>query len=84
MFRFQGFWDDRDSEYGKLYHLEIMYFLADDTIEIKQKLGCDESTDIKKIFLRRTPLPKVFNKVFDNCINFVKRERRQFRYPADL
>lgn len=33
---FHGYWDDRDSMFGDIRDLNIYYFLADDTIQIKE------------------------------------------------
>jgi hypothetical protein len=36
--RFQALWDDRSSEQGQLNPFEVHYYLADDTIEVCEKL----------------------------------------------
>lgn len=33
---FYGYWDDRDAMFGDVRDLNIYYFLADDTIQIKE------------------------------------------------
>lgn len=61
--RFNGYWDDRNSENGTLHNLEIYYYLADDTVEVKEVLtecGVDKSV----MFIRRDKLPKVSTKQF--------------------
>ncbi|XP_060803247.1 EF-hand domain-containing family member C2 [Amyelois transitella] len=56
--RFYGYWDDRDSEFGVLHHLEIHYFLADDTIEIKEVMPANSGMEAGPMFLKRMRLPK--------------------------
>jgi hypothetical protein len=34
--RFYGYWDDQETVFGYLHRLEILYYLADDTIEIRE------------------------------------------------
>lgn len=33
---FYGYWDDRDAMFGDVRNLNVYYFLADDTIQIKE------------------------------------------------
>ncbi|CAH0715499.1 unnamed protein product, partial [Brenthis ino] len=56
--RFQGYWDDRDSEFGTIHHLEIHYFLADDTMEIKEVLPPNSGMEAGPMFLKRMRLPR--------------------------
>ncbi|XP_026734418.1 EF-hand domain-containing family member C2-like [Trichoplusia ni] len=56
--RFYGYWDDRDSEFGTLHHLEIHYFLADDTIEIKEVIAPNSGIEAAPMFLKRMRLPR--------------------------
>lgn len=56
--RFAGYWDDRDSEFGDVHHLEILYHLSDDTIEIKWKLPPNSGYNSNGMFLKRGKLPK--------------------------
>ncbi|CAG9786774.1 unnamed protein product [Diatraea saccharalis] len=51
--RFYGYWDDRDSEFGVMHFLEIHYFLADDTIEIKETMPPNSGMEADTF----TPLP---------------------------
>lgn len=59
MFRFYGYWDDRDSEFGIMHHLEIHYFLGDDTIEIKEVMPPNSGMEAGPMFLKRMRLPRV-------------------------
>lgn len=56
--RFYGFWDDRGTEDGNLHHLELRYYLADDTVEIAE-VTTDCGTEKCTTFIRREKLPKV-------------------------
>ncbi|VVC91216.1 unnamed protein product, partial [Leptidea sinapis] len=56
--RFHGYWDDRSSEFGFIHLLEIHYFLADDTIEIKEELPPNSGIEAGPIFLKRMRLPR--------------------------
>lgn len=56
--RFSGYWDDRDSEFGDVHHLEVLYHLSDDTIEIKWKLPPNSGYNSNGMFLKRGKLPK--------------------------
>ena len=57
--RFYGYWDDRESLYGEVHNLEIHYYLADDTIEIKEILPPNSGYDSGPLFLKRSKIPKV-------------------------
>ncbi|XP_074032977.1 EF-hand domain containing 1.2 [Leptinotarsa decemlineata] len=59
---FKGYWDDKDTEYGYVHHLGIRYYLADDTIEIKE-LQVQSSDEPGFIFLRRGKLPQVYKEL---------------------
>ncbi|XP_059052304.1 EF-hand domain-containing family member C2-like isoform X2 [Achroia grisella] len=56
--RFYGYWDDRESEFGVMHNLEIHYFLADDTIEIKEVFPPNSGTEAGPMFLKRMRLPR--------------------------
>lgn len=49
--KFYGYWQEK-TELGEFHNLEIYYYLADDTIEIKE-VSCPG------VFLKRGKLPKV-------------------------
>ncbi|XP_045448004.1 EF-hand domain-containing family member C2-like [Melitaea cinxia] len=56
--RFYGYWDDRDTEFGIIHHLELHYFLADDTMEIKEVLPPNSGMEAGPMFLKRMRLPR--------------------------
>ncbi|KAJ9574140.1 hypothetical protein L9F63_008473, partial [Diploptera punctata] len=61
--RFYGYWDDRQSQYGILHDLEIHYYLADDTIEIKEIIPPNAGRDYGFMFLHRSKLPKKYQEL---------------------
>ncbi|XP_045498047.1 EF-hand domain-containing family member C2-like [Colias croceus] len=56
--RFHGYWDDRETEFGIIHLLEIHYFLADDTMEIKEVLPPNSGMEAGPMFLKRMRLPR--------------------------
>lgn len=58
--RFFGYWDDRETEFGYVHVLDINYYLADDTIEIKENVRDNSGCDSGITFIRRQKLPKSF------------------------
>ena len=57
--RFLCFWDDRDNMFGDLREFYLHYFLADDTVEIKEIIPPNAGRDKTPMFLRRGRLSKV-------------------------
>ena len=55
--RFQGLWDDRESVAGEKHHLVVLYYLADDTVEVTEKLAPNSGRTQTQI-LKRQPLPR--------------------------
>ncbi|XP_037955499.1 EF-hand domain-containing family member C2-like [Teleopsis dalmanni] len=55
--KFHGYWDDR-SEFGDVRRLELCYYLADDTIDIKEIYPRNSGREGPASFLRRTRLPR--------------------------
>lgn len=63
--RFYGYWDDCESLHGVLHDLELHYYLADDTVEIKENIHPNSGRGLGFMFLQRCKLPKVkFQKCF--------------------
>jgi len=56
--RFNCIWDDRESQFGDVRELVLHYFLADDTIEIREVLQPNCGRDTCSTFLSRQKLPK--------------------------
>lgn len=57
--RFFCHWDDRDSMFGDPRQMVLHYFLADDTIEIRETIPANSGRDATPMFLRRAKLPKI-------------------------
>ncbi|XP_071949365.1 EF-hand domain-containing family member C2-like [Antedon mediterranea] len=56
--RFFGLWDDKDSMFGDAREMILHYFLADDTVEVKEIIRPNAGRDAAPMFLRRGRLPK--------------------------
>lgn len=57
--RFYGYFDNRMSEYGLIHRLEVQYYLADDTIAVKEDVPPNTGRDTGILFCKRGKLPKV-------------------------
>ncbi|XP_061580290.1 EF-hand domain-containing family member C2 [Cololabis saira] len=58
LLRFYCYWDDSESACGDLRELILLYFLADDTIEILEVIPPNSGRDARTKFLHRSKLPK--------------------------
>lgn len=58
--RFSGYWDDQETTYGYLHRLEILFYLTDETMEIKEIMpeSCTKTSTFT--FLHRDKLPKTY------------------------
>ncbi|OBS72185.1 hypothetical protein A6R68_13237 [Neotoma lepida] len=56
--RFFCLWDDSSSLFGDRRELILHYFLADDTVEVRELLPLNSGRDAMTSFLRRGKLPK--------------------------
>ncbi|CAH1245737.1 EFHC2 [Branchiostoma lanceolatum] len=56
--RFYCYWDDSDAMFGDSREMVMHYFLADDTIEIREKITPNSGRDAAPKFLNRARLPK--------------------------
>ncbi|XP_071380863.1 EF-hand domain-containing family member C2 [Centroberyx affinis] len=56
--RFYCYWDDTDNMFGDPRELTLHYFLADDTIEIREVIQPNSGRDATAKFLHRSKLPK--------------------------
>ncbi|XP_060518846.1 EF-hand domain-containing protein 1-like isoform X2 [Cylas formicarius] len=59
--KFKAVWDDRENEYGELMKFEILYFLSDDTVLVRNVLQANSGRDPYPILLRKTKLPKIYS-----------------------
>lgn len=56
--RFYCSWDDTESMFGDPREMVMHYFLADDTVEIREIISPNAGRDAVPMFLRRAKLPK--------------------------
>lgn len=56
--KFEVYWDDTDSMFGDTREMVLHYFLADDTIEIREVIQANSGRDAVPVFLKRSRLPK--------------------------
>lgn len=64
MLRFYGYWDDTESVHGVVHDLEIHYYLADGTMEIKENLAANSGRDSGFMLVKRMKIPKVNRYVY--------------------
>ncbi|KAH8304975.1 hypothetical protein KR018_009136, partial [Drosophila ironensis] len=58
--KFYAYWDDR-TEFGDVRKLELCYYLADDTMEVKEAHVRNSGRDGPTVFLKRARLVRVSN-----------------------
>ncbi|ENN78711.1 hypothetical protein D910_03621 [Dendroctonus ponderosae] len=58
--RFKAAWDDRENEYGDLMKFEILFFLSDDTVAVKNVHEENSGRDPYPVLLRKIKLPKIY------------------------
>ncbi|XP_050405661.2 EF-hand domain-containing family member C2 [Patella vulgata] len=56
--RFYCYWDDSDSMFGDPREMILHYFLADDTMEMREVIPPNSGRDNVAVFLRRGKMPK--------------------------
>ncbi|XP_030369999.1 EF-hand domain-containing family member C2 [Scaptodrosophila lebanonensis] len=87
--KFLGYWND-NSEYGDVRRLEICYYLADDTIDIKEKYPPNSGREGPNTFLKRDKLPKEYSgtplpgqQTSITLLNVLGSNMRDVRYITD-
>ncbi|XP_064535803.1 EF-hand domain-containing family member C2 isoform X1 [Drosophila montana] len=87
--KFQGYWNDR-SDFGDVRRLDICYYLADDTIDIKEKFPRNSGREGSSTFLKRAKLPKDFTglalpgqQTSVTLLNVLGTNMRDVRYVTD-
>lgn len=61
--RFYGYWDDTESPFGYVHDLEVLYFLADDRMEVIERLPMNRWGPPKKeLLVSRIKVPKVLSR----------------------
>lgn len=58
--RFYAMWDDTDSIFGENRTYIIHYYLADDTVEVREVYKQNDGRDPFPILIKRQRLPKTF------------------------
>ncbi|NXK10876.1 EFHC1 protein, partial [Herpetotheres cachinnans] len=69
--RFYAMWDDTDSIFGENRPYIIHYYLADDTVEVREVYKQNDGRDPFPILIKRQRLPKTFvdkKKTFPSCV----------------
>uniref|UniRef100_A0A5F8HAC8 EF-hand domain containing 1 n=1 Tax=Monodelphis domestica TaxID=13616 RepID=A0A5F8HAC8_MONDO len=69
--RFYSIWDDTDSMFGESRTYIIHYYLADDTVEVREVHERNDGRDPFPVLLKRQRLPKVLkdnSKHFPRCV----------------
>ncbi|NWW89265.1 EFHC1 protein, partial [Rhynochetos jubatus] len=68
---FYAMWDDTDSMFGENRPYIIHYYLADDTVEVREVYKQNDGRDPFPILMKRQRLPKTFvdkKKTFPSCV----------------
>ncbi|KAL7303856.1 hypothetical protein TKK_0003978 [Trichogramma kaykai] len=85
--RFYGYWDDRDSLYGYVHDLEILFYLADGTMEIVENLprGAGRSLLVKRVKVPRffREMPPIGHHEELTLLNVLGESTRRSYYVAD-
>lgn len=58
--RFYAIWDDTNCAFGDHHPCVIHYFLADDTVEVREVHRRNDGRDPFPVLMRRQRLPKIF------------------------
>ncbi|NWI66361.1 EFHC1 protein, partial [Todus mexicanus] len=69
--RFYAMWDDTNNMFGENRPYIIHYFLADDTVEVREVHKQNDGRDPFPVLIRRQRLPKTFvdkKKTFPSCV----------------
>ncbi|NXV21036.1 EFHC1 protein, partial [Cepphus grylle] len=69
--RFYAMWDDTDNMFGENRPYIIHYYLADDTVEVREIYKQNDGRDPFPVLIKRQRLPKTFvekKKTFPSCV----------------
>ncbi|XP_043275434.1 EF-hand domain-containing family member C2-like [Venturia canescens] len=61
--RFYGYWDDTINAFGLIHDLEIHFFLADDTMELKEINPPDAGRENGAALVKKMKIPKFFTSI---------------------
>eukprot|EP00049_Salpingoeca_infusionum_P018042 m.355473 g.355473 ORF g.355473 m.355473 type:complete len:549 (+) comp17261_c0_seq1:265-1911(+) len=86
--RFYCVWDDRQALYGELRPFILLYFLVDDTIEIRESHEANDGRDKFPLLLKRQRVPRNFRQLPRDFPAIVlepgETEQDQYLSPEDL
>ena len=82
--RFFCQWDDSPSMFGDARWLVLHYFLADDTVEVLEKIPANSGRDAVPVFLRRAKLPKVSSHQLQQFDEKIISDFASFKLPVLL
>ncbi|XP_066172854.1 EF-hand domain-containing protein 1 [Sylvia atricapilla] len=86
--RFYAIWDDTNCAFGDHHPCVIHYFLADDTVEVREVHRRNDGRDPFPVLMRRQRLPKIFvdkNKNFPSCVlEITDHEVQEWYSPKDF
>jgi hypothetical protein len=80
--RFYAFWDDRNRPFGDLRRFVVNYFLADDTMDVRETLSPNDGRDPFPSFVNRSQIPKEVLALSENDPRFLSAEH--YYRPQDL
>jgi hypothetical protein len=80
--RFYAFWDDREKPFGDLRRFIVNYFLADDTMEVREALSSNDGRDPFPSFVRRSQVPKEVLPLSENDPRFLSADH--YYRPQDF
>ncbi|EFN89884.1 EF-hand domain-containing family member C2 [Harpegnathos saltator] len=61
--RFYGYWDDTENLHGIVHDLELHYYLADNTMDVKENVGQNAGRDSGPMLVKRMKIPKFFTEL---------------------
>ncbi|NWI58884.1 EFHC1 protein, partial [Calyptomena viridis] len=86
--RFYAIWDDTNHPFGDQHHCIIHYFLADDTVEVREIYRRNDGRDPFPVLMKRQRLPKTFvdkKMSFPSCVlEITNAEVLEWYSPKDF
>ncbi|KAL4630454.1 EF-hand domain-containing protein 1 [Arapaima gigas] len=83
--RFFALWTEMDDESKEVRRFSIQYYLADDTVEIREFHEANSGRDALPVLLRRQRVPKIFKPTCSTCVLEVSsQEVQEYFSPRDF
>ncbi|NXG11865.1 EFHC1 protein, partial [Sakesphorus luctuosus] len=86
--RFYAIWDDTNHPFGDQHHCIIHYFLADDTVEVREVYRKNDGRDPFPVLMKRQRLPKTLvdkKMSFPSCVlEITNEEVLEWYSPKDF